>query len=163
MSENRVMRRLAPVVVSLPIVSLGLLLVTFAIWRAPWPSDPELYGHHISHFERIKGKTIYVPPEKADYKTTMWHMRRVFDGAILVGLLICYLSVALALWLNEPRALWVLMGISVAGILYGADVGLHPGPILTVGGFSLILFGASLSWASQRAVTEKLHGTHSAA
>jgi hypothetical protein len=42
---------------SLPVITLGLLLVTMAMLKAPWPSDPEsLTGKTVSYSERLQGE-----------------------------------------------------------------------------------------------------------
>jgi hypothetical protein len=147
---------------SVPIVTLGLLIVTFAILKGPWPPDQptSFYGLTVSHFERLQGKQIGLPPNATAAeagRTPVWYARRIFDG-VAIGLLVAgYVSVAAVIWFNEWRMLIVLMGIAVVGIVYGGLVGLYAGPILTTGGFALILFGAGLSWASQYATEDNHH------
>lgn len=136
---------------SIPIVTLGLLIVTFALLRAPWPPDPQsVYGTSVSYFERLKGKQVSPPfvDEDTSYKSKTWYARRALD-ALALGLLVAgYISVALAIMLDNRRVLVSQVGIGALGILYSGTVGLFAGPILTLGGFALILFGAGLYWLS---------------
>jgi hypothetical protein len=148
---RRTMRR-SSVIGSLPIVTLGLLLVTFAILRAPWPPDPQsVYGTTESYFDRLRGKEV--PPPYVDVaaaeKNTAWYARRVADGLVLVLLLAGYASTGFALWSDNRRMLAVLIVIGACGTGYGGMVGLFTGPILTIGGFALVFFGAGLHWLSQ--------------
>lgn len=133
-------------------VTLGLLLVTFAMLRAPWPPDPQsVYGTTESYFDRLRGKSApppYVDAESAD-KSTAWYARRVADGMALALLLAGYVSTGFALWWDNRRMLAALMVIGAFGTCYGSTVGLFTGPILTIGGFALVLFGAGLHWLSQ--------------
>ncbi|NDJ79171.1 MAG: hypothetical protein GYB65_23215 [Chloroflexi bacterium] len=150
-----------------PIVVLGLLMVTFALVAAPWPSDPSapIADQTVSHIERLRGKQpepLPFPAEEEQDKNAAWYGRRVFDGMIWLLVVAGYLSV-LALW-RYPQWLsatwvslaWIMLG--AVGVLYGALIGLYPGPILTAGGFALVLIGGGLGWTSQRAgehATEK--------
>ncbi len=144
--------RRGSVIGSLPIVTLGLLLVTFALMRAPWPPDPQsVYGTTESYFDRLRGRDVpppYVNGESAD-KSTAWYARRVADGLALALLVAGYVSTGFALWLDNRRMLTVLIVIGACGTCYGGMVGLFAGPILTIGGFALVLFGAGLHWLSQ--------------
>lgn len=137
---------------SLPIVTIGLLIVTVAMLFGPWPSDPFISGAKtISHLDRLRGTIVgpsSVTVDEDAFKTTAWYARRVFDGVSLGLLVGGYAGVALAIWHNVTGALLALTLIGVMGILYAAVVGLYPGPILTLGGFSLVLIGAGLGWAS---------------
>jgi len=144
--------RRGSVIGSLPIVTLGLLLVTVAILRAPWPTDPQsVYGTTESYFDRLRGKEApppYVDGASAD-KSAAWYARRAADGMALVLLLAGYVSTGFALWSENRRMLAVLIVIGACGTCYGSMVGLFAGPILTIGGFALVLFGAGLHWLSQ--------------
>ncbi len=45
--------------VGVPVILLGLLLVTVAMLKAPWPSDPaSLYNTTVSYSERLQGKSV---------------------------------------------------------------------------------------------------------
>lgn len=144
----------------IPIVTLGLLFATVAMLRAPWPPDQpaSTFGATVSYFERLQGKQVG-PPQGADAdqssKTSLWYARRVLDGIALGLVVVGYASVALAIWSNDGRILMILTVIGVIGTVYGGSVGLYLGPILTTGGFALILFAAGLSWVSQGAGSTK--------
>ncbi len=146
----------------IPIVTLGLLLVTAAMLRAPWPPDQpaSTFGVTVSYFDRIKGRQVGPPPgREADQssKAVMWYARRVIDGMVLALLVAGYASVTLAIWSNDGRILAVLTVIGGIGTMYGGSLGLYLGPILTTGGFALILFAAGLSWVSQGSGGTKRH------
>jgi hypothetical protein len=137
---------------SVPIVTLGLLLVTFAMLLAPWPSDQAASNNvSVSYFERIAGKQIGVLAGQSG-KTLVWYGRRVLDVLVFCMLVMGYGSMALLAWRNEYRALIALIAIGALGTLYAGFMGLYPGPILAAVGFALILFGAGLDWASHCAV-----------
>jgi hypothetical protein len=146
--------------VCVPVITLGLLMVTIAMVKAPWPSDPEsLVNTTVSFSERLQGKqagSAVAIASRVD-RTPDWYGRRIFDGWALGLLVIGYISVALMIWSNEWRALMILTLVGIGGTLYGGSVGLYPGPILTTGGFALVLFGAGLSLISQRTLEAKYH------
>ncbi|HEX3049289.1 MAG TPA: hypothetical protein VHP83_01440 [Aggregatilineaceae bacterium] len=145
-------RRMTVILGSVPIITLGLLIVTYAILRAPWPSDPMSPGWKpVSHLERVKGEQH--PPDavvimNGPDKDLMWYARRGMDGIVVLMLALGYVCVVLALWQSGQRPLMVLTVIGGLGVFYSAFIGLYLGPILTMGGFSLVLFGAGLGWAS---------------
>jgi hypothetical protein len=168
-----------------PIVMLGLLIATFAVIQAPWPPDPvpPAAGATVSHWDRLRGKLpdiLGVLDTDAPDKTVDWYGRRIFDGVVYGLLLAGYVSVGLAAWRDMQWVPAVLTLTGGVGTLYGAALGLYPGPIIVTGGFSLVMFGAGLGWAglstgetNQRAVVVgamtqtgtgfENHGTHSAA
>lgn len=106
----------------------------------------------MSYFERLRGEQAYpgpVVPGEPVSKDGVWYARRFLDALLPVCLIASFVSVGLAIWLEDNRALMVLTLVSIVGVGYGATVGLYPGPVLTVCGYSLVLFGAGLGWASQ--------------
>jgi hypothetical protein len=136
-----------------PVILAGLLLVTVAMLKAPWPSDPlSLLNTTVSYSERLRGL-----PNAVNGKSFEWYGRRVFDGLALGLLAIGYICVGLIIWTNEWRALIVLVLVGVCGTLYGGSIGLYVGPILTTGGFALVLFGAGLNLTSQTLIETKYH------
>jgi len=139
---------------TVPVITLGLLLVTFAVLKAPWPPDPSLSvgGQTVSHLGRTLGKQPNTSTQFTNLRgrTEAWYVRRVFDGLMYALLASGYAATALLIWYEHPHILAVLGGIGFIGVCYGAWLGLYLEPILTVGGFSLILFGAGLGWASHK-------------
>jgi hypothetical protein len=172
-----VARRLdSSILVSMPIIVLGLIIVTFAVLKAPWPPDPRQYGRTVSHFERLRGDQAESAASENDSEDADWYWRRVIDGAVLLALVLGYAGTCALIGLNQPRVLPGLMANGLVGVICGAWGGLELGPMLTAGGFSLTLFGAGLGWASRYAANcqvEKTrtqtgtgfgnHETHSAA
>lgn len=156
---------------SMPVVIIGLILVTVAVFKAPWPADPDLpaMGQTVSHGERMRGE----PADLEREKTTAWYGRRLLDRSIYDVLAMAYTCVFLLLWRHDRRISLILTALGGIGVLYSAFTGLYLGPILAASGFSLVLFGAGLSWASQHTYDSKhrmitrtgfdTHGTHSAA
>jgi hypothetical protein len=150
---------------SVPVVIIGLLLATFAVFKAPWPPDPTLPYSSITvkHQERLQG----VVPEPLDAdKNLAWRGRRIMDRSVYDLLVIGFVGIVLAAWRHDRRLLLILMCVGGLGILYSASIGLYLGPILAVVGFSLVLFGAGLNWASglvQTGLENQTHETHSAA
>ncbi|MBI5961766.1 MAG: hypothetical protein HY866_23715 [Chloroflexi bacterium] len=141
--------RRAAVTGSIPVITFGLLLVTFAMLRAPWPPDPQsAYATLFSYSERLQGKQA-LPPLLGTYQDTAWYIRRGFDVMALVLLVAGYISTGAAIWFNSSRALVALIIIGALGAFYGGTVGLFTGPILALGGFALVFFGAGLYWLSQ--------------
>ncbi len=134
----------------MPVVIIGLLLATVAVFKAPWPGDPDLpaMGQTVSHAERMRGEQPVVGLEQK--KTTAWYGRRVLDRLIYDVLAMAYTCVLLSLWRHDRRLPLILTALGGIGVVYSAFIGLYLGPILAVGGFSLVLFGAGLSWASQQ-------------
>jgi hypothetical protein len=145
---------------SVPIITLGLLLVTIAMLKAPWPSDPEsLTNTTVSYRERLQGEQAgsFVVVEDQAERSPEWYARRILDGLALGLLVIGYVGGVLMIWSNEWRVLIVLTLVGIGGTLYGGSVGLYAGPILTTGGFALVLFGAGLNLISQTTIEAKYH------
>ncbi len=148
-------RRRFALLSSVPVVTLGLLVVTFAMLRVPWPPDQPSatrYGITVTYFERLQGVQVGIPdgaPDALTGKGTTWTVRRMLDGLALVALVVGYLSVVLLFWLDTPFLLVNLVIIGVYGAVYGGSVGLHPGPVLASAGFGLILCSAGLTLTSQ--------------
>jgi hypothetical protein len=144
--------RRAAVTGSIPVVTVGLLVVTFALMRAPWPPDPQsAYGTMISHMERLRGEQVQ-PPLLGTYQDTAWYIRRGLDGLALALLVGGYASTGMAIWLNSRRALVALIMIGALGAFYSGTVGLFTGPILALGGFALVFFGAGFHWLGQYSI-----------
>jgi hypothetical protein len=138
--------------VGVPVILAGLLLVTVAMLKAPWPSDPvSLLNTTVSYSDRLRGL-----PNALD-KTPQWYGRRVFDGMALGLLLIGYVCVVLIIWTKDWRALILLVLVGIGGTLYGGTIGLYVGPILATGGFALVLFGAGLNLISQTFIETQFH------
>lgn len=135
---------------SAPVIIIGLLLATIALFKAPWPGDPDLpaIGQTISHADRMRGEQRIMRLEQK--KTTAWYGRRLLDRLIYDVLAMAYACVLLSLWRHDRRIPLLLTALGGIGMLYSAFIGLYLGPILAVSGFSLVLFGAGLSWASQQ-------------
>ena len=121
------MRR-ASLLDSIPVVTLGLLLVTFAVLRAPWPPDQAAPNNlTVSYFERMVGKQIGVPAGQSD-RGPEWYGRRVLDALALGLLVLGYVSAALLIWHDERRVLMMLVVIGALGTLYSGSAGLFPAP-----------------------------------
>jgi hypothetical protein len=143
---------------SIPIITLGLLLVTIAMLLAPWPPDQAVSTNRsVSYLERIAGRQIDVPTGQSG-KTLVWYGRRVLDVLLVCILVMGYGSMALLAWRSEHRALIALIVIGALGTLYTGFLGLYPGPILAAGGFALVLFDAGLNWASHCAAEARHRG-----
>ena len=137
---------------SLPIAIFGLVVVTVAMLAGPWPPDPgNPLVRSVSYLDRMRGQgegSAGVMLNTEDSRNPAWYARRALDG-VAVGLALAgYASVMVAVQRNAFRALGVLTLIGGAGVIYSATVGLYAGPILALGGFSLVLIGAGLGWAS---------------
>jgi len=147
------MRRMPIILSSVPVVSVGLLIATFAILRASWPPDPAqpISSQTVSYLDRLRGEQPSLVVE-TQHRTVDWYGRRVFDGATLAMLLLGYASIARAMWRGQRWTLVVLTAIGALGALYSAATGLYAGPILATAGFALVLFGAGLGWISQHQV-----------
>lgn len=136
---------------SVPVIITGLLLATIAVFKAPWPGDPELAAmgqQSVSHADRMRGEPHVVELEQK--KTIAWYYRRLLDRLIYDVLAMAYACVLLSLWRRDRRIPLLLTALGGIGVLYSSFIGLYLGPILAVSGFSLVLFGAGLSWASQQ-------------
>jgi hypothetical protein len=137
---------------SLPITIFGLVVVTIALMAGPWPPDPAnpLVGS-VSYLDRLRGQgegSIGVRFNTEGSRGAVWYARRALDGAAVGLTLAGYASVIVAIQRHTSRALIALTLIGGAGVIYAATVGLYAGPILALGGFSLVLIGAGLGWAS---------------
>ncbi len=151
---------------TIPAIVLGLLVITFAMVRLPWPPDQpgQLPGVTISYLDRARGKIVGVQSADTDIKTGLWHVRRVGDALAGFLLIVSYvvLFVVLTQMNDRRRAMVILMLAGVLGIVYGALVGLYPGPMTASAGFSLVLCGAGVNLAglnaSRPAVRDSLLG-----
>lgn len=143
---------------SVPVVTLGVLIVAFAMLRMPWPPDQPpatRYGITVTYWERLQGMQVGIPdgaPQPLSGKGTAWTMRRVLDGLALLALVVGVLSEVLLFWLDSPFLMVNLVIIGGYGVLYSGSVGLNPGPVLASAGFGLICCSAGLTllgqWAS---------------
>jgi hypothetical protein len=153
-------RRFSPLS-SIPIVTIGLLVVTLAIVRVPWPPDqPPVtrYGITVSFVERLQGVQIGLPenaPDAVSGRGSAWTIRRMLDACALLSLVIGYMSVGLLFWLDTPYLLVNLVIIGGYGAIYGGSVGLQPGPLLATAGFGLVFCSAGLTLVGQWASTQK--------
>jgi hypothetical protein len=139
---------------SVPIITLGLLLVAFALFKAPWPPDPSADSgwRTVSHLDRLRGKqaeSLEITLSEKPKRSPSWYGRRVLDGAVYGLVVLGCVGIGLSLWRGTRRTSAFLTLIGGAGILYCTLVGLYSGPIIAGAGFALVLFGAGLSWASQ--------------
>lgn len=162
--ETESSRRQRSLLGSVPVITLGLLLVTIAMLKAPWPADPEsLTGATVSYRERLQGKqaSSRLIAESETERSAAWYGRRILDGLALSLLVAGYIGSGLMILSNEWRVLIGLTLVGIGGTLYGGAVGLYAGPILTTGGFALVLFGAGLSLISQS--EREKYDTHLAA
>lgn len=137
------------IIASIPIILVGLLVVVFAMLRAPWPADPPSPATRgtVSFVGRVLGEQGNPPAAEGD-RSAAWYARRVLDG--LTAVLVIAACAAVGLLLISPRQELVaaLTVGALLGVLYGASTGLYGGPMMTAGGFACVMFGAGLGWAT---------------
>lgn len=132
------------ILVSLPLVLVGLLVVVFALLQAAWPADYKNASYHyVSHWERLTGNDA---PSEVE-REAGYNIRRTLDTLIYYMVLQSIVAVIGLAWLNERNLYLLLMVSGVYGILYAAGLGLVIGPILTAAGFGLVLWGATLGYS----------------
>jgi hypothetical protein len=124
----------------LPIVAIGFLIALVALLVLLWPahssSDPGIVTS--THLGRLTNEF------SGDTPIT----RILVDVSIYILMLIAF-GVLLATWARRNRALLpILMAIGLLGIAYASGMALYTGPMISICGFSLMLFGSLVAWAA---------------
>ena len=124
------------------IVALGFVIVVVALLALNWPSgqwgeqDITMLPHISRTLQAISGKIVLPIP------------RLMLDIGIYILILIG-IGFLVAAWRQGSRgALTGLLAISVLGLSYVSGMAVYIGPMVSVCGFILILFGGLVAWAS---------------
>ncbi len=120
----------------MPIVLVGFLIVLVALLFLLWPVDSGT--RTMQHLARI------IAPGDTEFGLA----RRLLDLGIYVVVMIGF-AFLLAAWRDSKRnALIGLMAIGILGTAYGSGMALYAGPMCSICGFLLILFGGLVAWAA---------------
>ncbi len=139
------------ILISLPLVILGLLIVIFALVNAKWSADykgAEFSRERVSHWQRLSGNDLPEDPlsDEEYERTDGYRLRRTLDALIYYMVFQAIVAVVGLALLNDRRLFLLLFISSIYGILYAASMGIIIGPLLTITGFALVLFNAILGW-----------------
>lgn len=139
------------VLVNLPLILVGTAIVVYAVINAAWPSDfvNAPYNQTVSHQDRLTGhdRPADWPVETPLPRKSGYQLRRVLDGLVYYVLIQAVMAVIGLLIYGQRNFYLLLMVSGVYGIAYVAGLGVSTvGPLLSAGGFALILWGAVLGW-----------------
>ncbi len=126
----------------LSIVVVGFVLVAFALLLLRWPTPAG--DQAVQQMTRMAGSD----------NNSANLMQRLPDLAIYLILLAGIAFLALALRRGDRSLLVGLMGVGFLGLAYAAGMALYIGPMVSVCGFMLILFGGMVTWATTGASEE---------
>jgi hypothetical protein len=120
------------------LVIAGLIAVFFALARLRWPAGPDADGPGIHHLSRMLGPS----PDSSSLDIP----RRLLDFAIYPVALIGVGLLGLVLRRRSRLSLIGLMVVGFLGLAYVSGMALYAGPMVSVCGFMLILFGGLVAW-----------------
>lgn len=141
---NKISRSaLASIRIVMPIVLLGLATVLcsllFLLWPAGTPSQPAESSIHAAR--------IF---EQTQTEGAMGLIRSLVDvsiyGVVLAGIICLVMAV-----MGRRGAVLGLMGVGLLGLMYAGGMALYNGPMISVCGFTMILFGGVVAWVASGA------------
>ncbi len=118
------------------IVIAGFILVGFALLLLRWPIGAG--DQSVQQLARLAGSS--------DSGQTL--LQRLPDLAIYLIVIAGIAFLALALRRGERSLLLGLMGVGFLGLAYAGGMALYIGPMVSVCGFTLIVFGGMVAWAT---------------
>ncbi len=141
---------------SLPMVVIGFLIVIFALKEGPWKADYVNASPWdiVSHWQLATGDDT--PDGREVERPQGYEMRRLLDFVIYGTIPLGAVTILLLGILNHPSLFAILMGIGFYGIVYAGSTGLTGGPLMTAGGYALILVSATLGWLTSYGPDDEL-------
>lgn len=141
------------ILVSLPLMVLGLFLMFFALISAPFPPNyiNAPLTETVSHWERMTGNDVPEPltpdsPVPAIQRPPNYDLRRGVDGMAYLAVVQGVVAIIGLIWLHDKNLYLLLIVTGFYGAIYSAFLGLVLGPIILAFGSLLVLCGALLSW-----------------
>jgi hypothetical protein len=119
------------------LVAVGLIAVLFALMLLRWPAGPDAEGPGIHHLVRMLGPS---PDNGPDI------LRRLLDFAIYLVVVSGVGLLGRVLLRRSRQSLVGLMAVGFLGLAYVSGMALYAGPMVSVCGFMLILFGGLVAW-----------------
>jgi uncharacterized membrane protein len=129
----------------MPLVLIGLIIVLFALALLRWPAGPDADGPGLHHLSRMLGPAPDGGPDIP---------RRLLDFIIYPVVLAGVGLLVMVLRRRSRTALIGLVAVGVLGLAYVNGMALYAGPMVSVCGFMLILFGGLVAWAGSSAPEE---------
>jgi hypothetical protein len=123
----------------MPLVLIGLSVVILALTLLRWPAGPDADGPGLHHLSRILGPASDGGPDI---------LRRLVDFMIYPVVLVGVGLLVVVLRRRSRTALIGLVAVGVLGLAYVNGMALYAGPMVSVCGFMLILFGGLVAWAA---------------
>lgn len=124
----------------MPIVFVGFLIVGLALLVMQWPVPPGVESVTVPLLVRI------VQPNPGE--SSLGFARRFLDLAVY-GLFLIGIGMMLTAWKSGGRRLLLgLMAVAVLGLAYASGMALYNGPMVSICGFTLILFGGMVAWVA---------------
>jgi hypothetical protein len=123
----------------MPLVLIGLSVVMFALALLRWPAGPDADGPGLHHLSRILGPAADGGPDI---------LRRLVDFMIYPVVLTGVGLLLVVLRRRSRTALIGLVAVGVLGLAYVNGMALYAGPMVSVCGFMLILFGGLVAWVA---------------
>ena len=124
----------------MPLVIFGLIVVLVALALLRWPTGPDADGPGIHHVTRILG-----PSSDSGIPDIL---RRLLDFAMYLVVMIGVGLLGMVLRRRSRTALIGLVAVGILGLAYVNGMALYAGPMVSVCGFMLILFGGLVAWAA---------------
>lgn len=142
---------------TLPMIVIGFLIIIFALKEAPWEPDyvDAPPWESVTHWERALGNDI--PAEGMEVERPAgYSARRLLDFVIYGTIPLGAIAILLLGIFNNPTLFGILVGIGFYGIIYAGSSGFTAGPLITAGGYALILVSATLGWLTSHGADEDL-------
>lgn len=149
--QNELNKQYGALLANLPVISIGLLLMFFALLMSPFPPDyvGAPFGETVSHMDRLQGNDVPAEVENVE-RPPRYTLRRLIDGMMYIAIIQGILAIVGIGILAERNLYLLLIVTGFFGVVYSAFLGLVFGPILLGTGSAIVLWGSTLAWATSR-------------
>jgi hypothetical protein len=132
----------------MPVVFVGYVIVSCALFVMQWPAPP---GSEAPTFPLLLRMVRQGPDE-----SSLALARHFLDFGIFLLTGIGLVAMVIAWRRGTRRPLMWMMATALLGIAYASGMALYNGPMVSICGFTLILFGGMVAWvaSSLRAADE---------
>lgn len=124
----------------MPVVFVGFLIVSCALLVMQWPAPPGSQVPTIPLLLRMAGQA----PDESRVALA----RHFMDFGIFLLTGIGLVTMVIAWRRGTRRPLMWMMATALLGIAYASGMALYNGPMVSICGFTLILFGGMVAWVA---------------